>query len=229
MILLAVAALGFAVLHIFPATPLRAKAIAALGEGPYLGMFALASLTLFIAWIWAFEAMPRGALYWHFPVWWPWVKAALMLPVTLLFVCGLSTPNGTEMKGGKLIVRENGERGINAITRHPQLNSMGLWAVLHLISQPEPRGLLFFGVIALVAFAGQVAIDMRKSALDAEGFEYFAAKTSRLPFLALLQGRATLRFGDIGLVRIGAAVILWAALLAIHNWLFGASPIPGVL
>lgn len=229
MILLALAAMAFVALHILPATPLRARTIATLGENAYLGVFATASLIIFILWTRAFVATPRGGLLWYLPAWWPFLKAALMVFVAFLFVGGLSSPNPMEMKGGKLIARPTGAGGIYAVARHPLLTSMGLWGVLHLISQPEWRGFLLHGVVALVAFVGQALIDMRKSAMDAASYAQFTAKTSRVPFVALIQGRASLNFGEIGLPRAAVALVLWATILASHNWLYSASPLPGIL
>jgi uncharacterized membrane protein len=229
MIWLAITGLSFATLHTLPATPLRAKLVGVLGENTYVAIFSISTATIIVLWVLAFKATLRESPLWMFPVWWPWVKAAIMLFAFFLFVASLSAANPTLPQGAKLVAQEAPVRGVTAITRHPGLASFGIWGVTHLISQPDLRGLLFFGVFALVAFGGMALIDMRRAVRGGEAWVHFVAQTSRLPFLAIIQGRAVLRLKDIDWARVAIAVVLWGAVLYFHNWLFGANALPGWL
>jgi uncharacterized membrane protein len=54
-----------------------------------------------------------------------------------------------------------------------------------------------------------------------EKWEAFARQTSNVPFAAILAGRQTLKLGEIGWVKIVAAIVVWAVLLLAHPYLFG--------
>lgn len=59
-------------------------------------------------------------------------------------------------------------------------------------------------------------------------FARLAAATSNLPFLAAAEGRQTLGKAarEFGLVRMLVVIVLYAALLHGHQWLFGVAPYP---
>jgi uncharacterized membrane protein len=106
--------------------------------------------------------------------------------------------------------------------------SLGLWGIMHFVSQPDWRGFWFFGIFALVALGGAYVQEIRKARQYGPSWERFAAKTSFVPFVALAQGQARLHFADIGWWRIALAAVLWAAILHLHPLLFGVSPLPGM-
>lgn len=227
MIWLAIIGLSFATLHTLPATPLRAKLVGTFGENVYLAVFSISAAVLIILWVLAFKATLRESPLWMFPVWWPWLKAIILLFAFILFVASLSPTNPTLPQGATLVAQEAPVRGVTAITRHPGLASFGIWGVAHLISQPDLRGLLFFGIFALVAFGGMVLIDMRRAANGGEAWARLVAQTSRLPFVAMIQGRVVLRLKDIDWTRVSIAVVLWGVTLYFHQWLFGTEALLG--
>jgi uncharacterized membrane protein len=228
MIMLAIAALLFLTIHIVPATPLRGGAVARIGEGAYLGVFSIASLIAIWWWWRAFEEAPRDAGLWSYPLWWPWLKAAILLFAFVLFVAGLSSPNPTLPGAGRLLNNPDAGAGIFAVTRHPLMWSFGLWGIAHFISQPNWRGFWFFGVFAITALFGAWLQERRKAAKFGASWERFAAKTSFVPFVAVLQGRARLSLAEIGWWRIALGVVLWAGILHLHPRLFGAAPLSGL-
>jgi len=227
MVMLAIAGLVFLGIHLVPATSLRRAVVGAIGEGPYMGLFSLGSLIVIWLWVRAFNATVPDEALWAFPAWWTWIKAVVMLGAAILFVGGLSSPNPTLPRGGALLERPDVAQGIFAVTRHPLMWSFGLWGIAHLISQPNSRGLWFFGLFALTAIGGAVLQERRKEETYGASWDRFAAKTSFIPMLAVLQGRARLSISDIGWWRIGVAVLLWAAMLGLHPWLFGVAPLLG--
>lgn len=228
MAMLAIAGILFLGIHIVPATPLRARAVASMGEGAYMGLFSLLSLAIFAWWAAAFRATPSDPAAWDYAAWWPWLKAPLLLLAAVLFVGGLSSPNPTLPNGGKLLGRPDVGQGVFAITRHPLMWSFALWGIAHLISQPNWRGLWFYGLFAATAIGGAILQEGRKGAAYGASWRRFTAKTSFTPFLAMAQGRASLRFADLGWWRIALAFLLWAAVLHLHPYLFGVSPLPGL-
>ena len=146
----------------------------------------------------------------------------------MLFVGGLSSPNPTLPSRGALLERPDVAQGIFAVTRHPLMWSFGLWGIAHLISQPNWRGFWFYGLFALTAIGGAMLQERRKADVYGASWDGFAGKTSFVPFLAVLQGRAKLRIAEIGWWRIAVAVLLWAVMLWLHPWLFGVAALPGL-
>lgn len=235
MTMLAIAGLFFLAIHIVPATPLRARAVASMGEGAYLGVFSVVSLLSIGWWVRAFNIAPHGADLWNYAqwwplletfMWWPLLKAVILLFAFVLFVAGVSSPNPTLPNAGKLLERPGVGQGIFAITRHPLMWAFGLWGITHLISQPNWRGFWFFGLFAVTALGGAFLQEMRKARAYGASWRNFTAKTSFIPFLALLQGRAHLLLADIGWWRIGLAALLWAVILLLHGGLFGVPALP---
>jgi uncharacterized membrane protein len=120
-------------------------------------------------------------------------------------------------------------KGVLAITRHPVMWGVALWALAHLTSQPNIRGLLFFGSLALVALVGSWLQQWRKAQLLGEKWRRFEDASSFWPFAALLAGRARLRPADIGMRTLIIALILWSAMLHFHSTLIGIPALPQLL
>jgi uncharacterized membrane protein len=225
---LALSGLLFLLIHILPSTPLRRSAINLIGEGAYLGVFSLLSVLSIWWWVQSFNATAYDAALWSYPAWWPWLKALLLLFAAVLLVGGFTAPNPSIPRGGALLGRSDLGQGVFAITRHPGMWGVGLWAIAHLISQPNWRGFWFFGLFAITAIGGSYLQEKRKERELGEGWARFEAKTSFVPFVAILQGRASLSLSSIGWWRIGVAVLIWAMLLHLHVWLFAVPPLPGL-
>jgi uncharacterized membrane protein len=222
--LLAVAAAAFFLLHMLPSTPIRARLVAIAGERAYLGAYAILSLLLLWWLVARYNAAPYGEKLWIAPSWWTWVKAVLILFAFILIICGATSPNPSSPGAGKLLSRGDVSGGIFAITRHPIMWGVGIWALSHLVSQATVPGLLFFGSLAATALVGSWLQDHRKRAA-LEGWSQFEAKTSFFPFAAILEHRSRLDIKALGWWRIAFAVALWAALLHFHLMFFGVRPL----
>jgi uncharacterized membrane protein len=217
---------AFFLLHLFPSTPLRKQATGRLGEKLYLGIFATFSLIL-IWWLArSYNHAAYGEKLWSMPSWWPWVMAALLLLVSILTVGGYSTPNPSFPGAGRLLDRRDAAGGVFAITRHPLMWAVAIWAIAHMLSQATARGFLFFGAFAATALVGAWLQEMRKRRALGGPWAAFEKKTSFIPFAAILQGRARLSLQTIGWWRLAIAILLWLAILAVHAWLFGVRPLP---
>ncbi|MGH7089331.1 MAG: NnrU family protein, partial [Stellaceae bacterium] len=115
-------------------TRLRDRVVASLGEGPYLGLFSLASAAGLAGMVLAYRAAP------YLPSWglwlgWRWAMLPLMLVAMLLAAIGLLTPNPTAFGQERRIAAK--PTGILRVTRHPFLMGVALWALLHLIGNGD--------------------------------------------------------------------------------------------
>jgi len=220
MLNLLLACAAFLLLHVLPSTPLRSALVRSLGEGAYIGLFSLASVALIVWTALAYKGAPVTPL-------WPglrFVPSAVMPFSFLLVVSGVLTPNPTAVAAGKLLARPDPARGIIRVTRHPVMWGIMLWAGAHLLARGELKATVFFGTFLVLAAAGTRLQDARKAKAHGEDWKRFAALTSNLPFAAIAQGRNRLAPGEIGLVQLVFALLVYGGMLAVHAWLFGVRP-----
>jgi uncharacterized membrane protein len=214
---LIVATLVFLGLHIVPSTPLRARLARALGEGPYVGLFSLASLAG-LAWMsFAYTHAPFEGL-------WPglrFVPLVLVPPAFVLLACGVLSANPSVLGQAGALKRDQAARGILRITRHPVLWAIMLWAFAHLLAVGSLQAVVFFGGLLLLAAAGTTLQDARKASQLGEDWRRFARTTSNLPFLAIVQGRNRLVWREIGAWKPAAGLAAFVVVLLWHGWLFG--------
>jgi uncharacterized membrane protein len=130
------------------------------------------------------------------------------------------------MVGGLFAADSDPAPGILRITRHPVLWSFALWGLAHIASGGDVASIIFFGGFAALALAGMVIIDLKRRARDPEGYARFATATSRMPFGALVVGRARFDFAGIGWWRVLIALALYAALFLGHPYFTGAPILP---
>ncbi|ADP70857.1 NnrU family protein [Rhodomicrobium vannielii ATCC 17100] len=211
---------AFFFLHLFPSTPLRRRSVAIAGEGVYSAVFSILSLAALYWAVVEFNAASPGEKLLSMPVWWIWLKAGLILFASILLVGGLLTPNPSSPGAEKVLEKRDASGGIFAITRHPVMWGFAIWAVAHLLSQGTVRGLLFFGALAATALIGSWLQQRRKRA-TVPGWADFEARTSFIPFAAIVDGRAHLSFAPLGWWRVAIGVAVWAAALHFHAWIAG--------
>ena len=217
MTALVAAMAAFVLTHLVSATPLRSKLVGALGEWPYRGLYsALAFLTLG-AMIWAYLRAPREVL------WVGWRQLPLLvMPLALVLVVSGYRRNPTMVGADALLKSADPARGMIRITRHPIMWGIMLWALAHIVASGDLRSLAFFGGFLLVALFGTLSLDRRKR--TDPNWPRFAAASSHVPFVAIAQGRNHLSWREIGWTRPLIGLALYAGLLALHPWLFGARP-----
>jgi uncharacterized membrane protein len=143
----------------------------------------------------------------------------------LLVVCAVTAPNPTVVGQKPDPDAAAPATGIIRVTRHPFMWGVGLWAVLHVLANGDQASAIFFGTFAVLALAGTILIDARRTRENAPGWGVFLQATSNVPFVAVLQRRQRLVPGEIGLWRAALALGLYVLLLWLHPWLFGASPL----
>lgn len=223
MINLALAAVTFGALHLLVSgTGVRDRLVARIGEGPYRGLFSVASI---------------AALWWLIDAWLGvrnpqltvlaglrMVGAVLMLAAFALIVIGLTTPGPTSVGAEKQLEQDDNVHGVHRITRHPFLWGVALWAALHMVFNPQAANLVFFGCFLVVATWGTRSIDAKRARRFGARWAAYAARTSSLPFVAIVQGRNRLVSSEIGLWRVAAVLAAFGAFAWFHARLFGVPP-----
>jgi uncharacterized membrane protein len=115
--------------------------------------------------------------------------------------------------------------GMLRITRHPVMWAIGLWALSHLLANGDLASILFFGTFTVMALAGTLLIDAKRTRRPPAGWGVFLQATSNVPFAAILERRQRFVPREIGLTRVAGALGLYVVLLWAHPYLFNASPL----
>jgi uncharacterized membrane protein len=231
MIWLVAAAAVFLLIHLLiSGTRVRDWITGAIGEGPYMGLFALASVACLVWLAIAYVHAQRGGAD---PVFWSatpvtkWLQLAVTFGAFILIVPGLLTPNPTSVRQEGQLSKPDAVRGILRVTRHPFLWGVALWAAGHLMVNGDLASLVLFGSLLVLAILGTGSIDGKRRRKLGESWDGFAAQTSAVPFAAIAAGRQSLKLGEVGWWRLALAVIVWGALVFAHPLLFGVNPLPG--
>jgi len=160
MSMLIAAAVFFLALHLLVAgTRLRGAITGAIGEGPYMGLFSLASLggIVWLAMSYNAASAEGSEVLWSLG---PGVSHAGILVVAIAFwlgVSGLLTPNPTSV--GQQSAASKEVTGILRITRHPFLWGVAIWSAFHMAANGDAASVVFFGTFFLLAVAGTFSID----------------------------------------------------------------------
>jgi uncharacterized membrane protein len=231
MQMLIAAAAVFLAIHLFVAgTRLRDVITRGIGERAYLALFSLASLGVIVWLAMAYNVarasgdnralfnLGRG------------VHDMGILIVALAFlvgVQGMMAPNPTSVQQESAAAKEGTIKGVLRITRHPFLWSVVLWSGFHLAANGNLASVIFFGSFFVLALFGTFSIDAKRRRKLGAAWDAFAAKTSNIPFGAVVTGRNTLNIRESFGWRFWVALITFIAVLFAHVHIFGVSPLPG--
>ena len=217
MTLLILAAALWVFVHVgISGTRLRDAVVAQLGEKRFMLAFSLGSVVSIVLLVMAWQNAETSFL-WAAPPWLRWILALLMLPAFVLFMA--SHKRNPTAVGNKGLAEE--PRGIQRVTRHPMLMSFAIWAFVHLAGNGDTASLVFFGAFLVTAVAGMPSIDAKLARRHGDTWRGFAAKTSIVPFAAILAGRNRLVLSEIGWMPPVVGFLIWAALLHFHRGIFG--------
>lgn len=216
---LALASLVFLATHFVTSTPLRKPLVESIGEKAYLGAYSAVSF-ITIGWMaWAYGRTPSVVL-WQIPgvKLWPLV----VMPFALILVAaGVMGKNPSAVGQAGALKSDEPARGILRVTRHPVMWGIALWSGVHVLARGDAASLLFFGSFLVLALAGTKLIDARKADALGEEWARFAAVTSNVPFTAIVEGRNRFSWSEIGAVKSGVGIALYAVIVLLHPWLFG--------
>jgi uncharacterized membrane protein len=205
---------------VLSAGPVRAQAVAVLGEWPFRGMYSAVSIASFVWVIMAYAAAPAVEVWQphtalrHLPV-------GLMPIAFVLVVGGYTVPNPSALV---VVGRTDGTPGIIKVTRHPVMWGVGLWGLLHLAANGDAATMMLAGAMAALAVGGAWHIERRRAG-DA-AWQELKSESSFVPFAAVATGKARVTPGDVGWWRIALGLAAYGTFLWAHPALFGVSPLP---
>jgi len=192
--------------------PLRGVLVRVLGKRPFVWTYGVLAI-LQLLWIGhAVDAAPV-VIYRQPPAWTAAVPLLVMPLAVLLLVCGFTQNNPTaSLPSGRLARRE--VTGILAVTRNPVMWGVGLWSLAHLAVVAEVAEALRYVAFAALALLFLPRIETKQRAKwGAAAWADFTARSSNVPFVAMIDGRARLRWREIGWTRIAATLLLYVTLI----------------
>ncbi|WP_203228006.1 NnrU family protein [Roseovarius dicentrarchi] len=197
--------------------PVKARLVEVLGRGGFTLAYSVLSLGVLTWLIVAAGNAPYVGL-WPRAAWQNWVPLIAMGAACALLCLGVARPNPLSF-GGARNDRFDPERpGIVAWVRHPLLVAAALWAGAHLVPNGDLAHVILFGVFAFFALMGMRLVDRRKRReLGAAKWQALTTQIAPVPRPVSWTGAA---------LRLGIAVLLYAALLGLHPVVLGVSPLP---
>jgi uncharacterized membrane protein len=217
------AVLLFVVAHaVPPRTTLRARLTGALGERGYLVLYSLLSLLL-LYWLLVAAGRAPYVPLWDPAGWQAWIPNLVMPLALVLAVCGTAVANPFSLGGSRRHEFDPARPGITAVSRHPLLLAVALWAIAHMVPNGDLAHALLFGGLAVLAVLGMILLDRRhRRRCGDRRWQALTRKTAFLPGGAPLPAP-----GDaFPAGRVALALLIWVALLLVHPALFGVSPLP---
>jgi uncharacterized membrane protein len=210
---------------IISSSAVRPRLMGAVGAQPYRGIYSIVAAATLGPLIYEFAHNKHaGPLLWDLRADGPirWLAWILMLAAFILFVGGFINPN----PGGMAPSSGGSEpRGILKITRHPSFVAFGLFGIAHMLMNGWAGDVIFFGVFPALGIIGGMHQDQRKIRELGDRYRELLAKTSFVPFAALVSGRVKWTSGDMPWAAIGAGAVLTVAIVALHPTLFGGNPL----
>ncbi len=176
----------FGLTHLYPAVSVnhRRAVIRKIGVGPYKGIYSLFILFSLFMIVYGWRTSPSVEMY-SPPEWGPFATQILMYPVLFLFI--------SASIGGN----------IKQIIRHPQLSSITLWGLAHLLANGESRAIVLFGTFAIWSLT-QISLTNRRDGAWQKpeelplAHDIKAGVIALVVYIALLYGHSY--FTDISLI-----------------------------
>jgi uncharacterized membrane protein len=209
---------AFLLSHMLPARPgLRRRLARRLGEGGYLAGYSLASV-LAMAWLIAAAGRAPTVVLWGWAAWQAWVPNLVVPLACILLALGLRVPNPFSIGGAGDDRFDPARPGVLALTRHPVLWAVVLWAGAHVPPNGDLATASLFTAFAVMGLAGMRALDARRRRAWGEARWRAATRIPTPPHRALFTRGAALRAA--------AGLVAWLSLAALHARVIGVPPWP---
>ena len=230
MSMLIAAAAAFLALHfLVSGTRLRDGLTATTGEGPYLGLFSVASIALIVWLVIAYNRAQAGTD----PILYNLGDGLRHLGILVVGVAfglgvqGLFLQNPTRVQMAGAAPDAASAKGVLRITRHPFLWGVAIWSAFHMAANGDEASVIFFGTFFVLSLLGTAIIDAKRKRKLGAAWDAFANATSNVPFAAVIANRNHVRVDELLGWRFWISVALFLVVLFCHSRLFGVSPFPG--
>lgn len=218
MIMLQLATISFVGTHLLLSHPLRRPTVKVVGERVFQGIYSLVAAATLLWMVLAYRSAPPTALLW--PVGdGVWAGATVVMLFASILLMGSIVRNPALPTGGGAAKFPETARGVFTITRHPMMWAFALWGLCHIAVYPMMKNIVVALAVTILALVGAALQDRKKARLEPRLWPAWEAKTSYLPFAAIVSGKA--RLSGFGMHALGGGFVLWLAVSWAHIPLSG--------
>jgi uncharacterized membrane protein len=170
--------IAFLATHFLMSHPLRRGLVDRLGTKGFQLAYSLVAIVLFGEMIWSYHAIGRELQAWE-PNQFTWGIAAVLIWIAAIlflgsFVGNPALPGAPGPRGGP--------RGVFKVTRHPMMWGFAFWALSHILVIAQPKAVIFYGSIVVLALVGSALQDRKKAMLMGDRWHELTAQTAFIPF-----------------------------------------------
>jgi uncharacterized membrane protein len=212
---LALASAAFVGTHFLLSHPLRVGLVRRLGERAFTALYSLIAFVTLGLMIFFWRSVDDSVPMWIAPLWW-WPAASAIMLLALILLVGSVVKNPAFPHPGAEPKAIRPATGVFAITRHPMNWSFMIWALVHISLWGSPRNLIVAAAILILALFGSMGQDRKKAGLYGDSWREWQARTSFIPFAALLGGRIPWRASWPGSIPVIVGLTLWLAITWYH-------------
>jgi uncharacterized membrane protein len=212
---------AFLLSHMLPVRPrFRRGLVAMLGERGFVAAYSLVSLVM-MAWLILAAGRAPHLPVWGWAAWQAWVPNLIMPLACVLLALGIGIPNPFSIGGAGPERFDPMRPGVLALTRHPVLLAIVLWAAAHIPPNGDLAMASLLGAFAAMGLFGMRALDARRRRAWGEDRWFAMSRRSGAWLGALPQLAAT-----ISVRRVAMGLVGWLLLLSLHAAVLGVSPLP---
>lgn len=210
--------LMFFVSHSLPMNPsVKPWLQSHLGAFGFSLLYSLMSL-LMLTWLISAAGRAPYVALWGRALWQNHVVLILMLPVCLIIALSIARPNPFSFGSARNDQFDPDRPGIVRFTRHPLLLALLLWAAAHVVPNGDLAHVALFGSFTAFAGLGFRLVDRRKRREMGHEWQQCRNAVAKAQVLTAWPGLHTS-------LRLSAGLMLYAALIWLHPYLFCVSPL----
>jgi uncharacterized membrane protein len=199
--------------------------IAAVGRRTYFAAYGTVSTVLLV---WLVVAAARAP---YLPIldpagWQRWIPNLVMPLAVLLLALGAGLGYPHTLGGRRSAEFDPARPGFAAVTRHPMLWALVVWAAAHLVANPDVAHAVLFGLFLAVSVMSMRLFDRRAREARPDVWPDIRRTTAILSLRPL----ASPRFWRTNVRYVGTRILgsaaLYLAIYALHAPVIGVSPLP---
>lgn len=218
---------AFLLTHFLPSrSGARDRLIAAMGRRGYFAAYGAVSLGV-LAWLIAAAGEAPQVVLWWQAGWQRWVPTIAMPVAFCLGAAGMGTPWPHTLGGRRAARFDPAAPGTAAVSRHPLLMALALWAFAHVPPNGDLAHVILFGGFGLMALAAMPVFDRRaRGRMPESDWRAVREATAILSLRPFARAGWLARNGRALAGRAAIGLALYALALRLHGPVIGAWPLP---